>query len=142
MTLHNRVWDQGDTSNGVLPANDIGIWSLGDPIPQSGERLLIGIARWSRYDHRLLSLLETIPRNTCQIELFDADRCKSQEAVRDYIADIGFAHHTPFVGLWRDGVLVESENGYAGRHLIYRVLGLDAAQADEFVIHARTTVTV
>jgi hypothetical protein len=141
MSLHNLVWELGEEPNVSPLDNDFTIWSPGEPIPLIGERILIGVARWSRYDHRLLSLLESLPRSICRIDLFDADRCQSQEAVRDYIP-IDFVHHTPFVGFWRDGKLIESENGYAGRHLIYRVLGLDPATADDFVIHGRTPSTV
>jgi hypothetical protein len=138
MSLSERVWNPGNDTNGPPLPNEIRVWSPGDPIPATGERLLIGVARWCTYDRRLLSLLESLPRTPCQIDLFDADRCTSQEAIRDYVPQIGFVHHMPIVGLWRDGVLVESECGHAGRHLIYRVLGLDPTQAEAVVIPART----
>src|SRR5262245_10376786 len=142
MSLHNLVWALGEEPTVSPLDNDFTIWSPGDPTPLIGERILIGIAQWSRYDHRLLTLLGSLPRSICRIELFDADKCKSQEAVRDYIPQLDFVHHTPFVGFWRDGMLIESENGYAGRHLIYRVLGLDPQAADEFVIHGRSPTNV
>jgi hypothetical protein len=134
MSLHDRIWNPDSSSNGGTFANEFAVWAPGDPISQKGERLLIGVARWSQYDHQLLSLLESLPPAACRIDLFDADLCKTQEAVGDYIPGIGFVHHTPFVGYWRDGKLVQSENGYAGRHLIYRVLGLDPEEADRIVL--------
>jgi hypothetical protein len=138
MSLSDRVWNTDAASNGPPLANDFRIWSPGDPIPATGERLLIGVARWCTYDRRLLSHFESLPPSPCRIDLFDADRCTSQEAVRDYIPRIGLIHHMPIVGYWRDGVLVESDCGYSGRHLIYRVLGLDPQQAESVVIPVRT----
>jgi hypothetical protein len=137
MSLADRVWNPDVASNGPPLANDFRIWSPGDLIPATGERLLIGLARWCTYDRKLLALLESLPSNSCRIDLFDADRCESQGAVRDYIPRIGFVHHMPIVGYWRDGLLVESECGHAGRHLIYRVLGLDPQRAEAVVIPTR-----
>jgi hypothetical protein len=41
---------------------------------------------------------------------------------------------TPVVAYWRDGKFVEGACGYAGRHLVYRLLGLDPKASDEFVV--------
>jgi hypothetical protein len=142
MTLADRLWNPAAPTDASPAASAFAVWVPGDPIPGKGDWLLIGVASWSRYDHRLLALLESLPAMPGRIAMFNADRCNSQEAVRDFIPQIGFVHHTPIVGLWRDGTFFEAENGYAGRHLIYRVLGLDPKQADEYVLQRPTGAAV
>lgn len=134
MSLTDRLWNARASTNGPSSAVQVDIWIPGDPIPADGDWLLVGVASWSGYDRRLVSLIESLSRAPSRIALFNADVCDSQESVRAYIPRIGFVHHTPIVGHWHDGELVESENGYAGRHLIYRVLGLDPKASDEYVL--------
>jgi hypothetical protein len=142
MSLADRVWNPRATTGGPSSAVQVDIWNPGDPIPPTGDWLLIGVASWSGYDRRLVSLIESLTRAPGRIALFDADVCDSQESVRVYIPRIGFVHHTPIVGHWHDGALVESDNGYAARHLIYRVLGLDPKSADEYVLQRPTGAAV
>lgn len=142
MSLADRIWNPGVSSNGTPPANDFGLWVPGDPIPKDSDWLLIGVASWSRYDRQLVDLLESLPLLTVRVDFFNADHCTSQEAVQDYVPGIGFVHHTPIVGHWQHGQLTQSENGFAARHLIYRILGLDPKKAEEVVLNRPTRVTV
>ena len=130
MTLSSRLWDTVVPSNGHPGSEQYDIWVPSGSIPQTGDRLLVGLARWSDYDRRLLAFLETLPDTSIQIDLIDADQCKSQDAIQSFVPGIGFVHHTPIVGYWQDGVLVESASGYMGRHLLFRVLGVDPTEFD------------
>lgn len=47
--------------------------------------------------------------------------------------------HTPVVGLWVDGMLVETASGYGGRQLVARVCDLDPVEVDARMksVHSR-----
>jgi hypothetical protein len=101
-------------------------WSPGQPVPQSGAWLLIGLApSWSTYDLDLVDqLIDTISRTkTAQTSFFDVDDiCKSAD-INLYIPGLHKFYQTPVVGLWEDGQLIESAEGAKGRELIRRSLG-------------------
>jgi hypothetical protein len=102
-------------------------WSPGDPIPEAGLRLLMGVATWSAYDLRLLDLVEETPRENWPtplvLELFNVDDCRSLDDFDRYIPGLGKVFHTPVVGLWRDGRLTEKAEGNAARDLAARLFG-------------------
>jgi hypothetical protein len=77
------------------------LWSPGDPIPQQGNRLLIGVATWSASDMTLLdavsqALQERTP--TLVVEVFNVANCRSVEAFSRYVPGIGSVFHTPVGG--------------------------------------------
>ena len=90
-------------------------WWPGDPIPQKGERVLIGIAAsyWMP-DLKLLDIIqEKITEKTPErIDVFDIVNCKYKEDLDKYILGLGRVAVTPFVGYWKDGELVEKQKGF------------------------------
>jgi hypothetical protein len=107
------------------------LWSPGDPIPATGDRLLIGVATWSAHDLALLDAVSAaLPTRSrgLAVDVFTVADCSSPQAFERYVPGIGNVFHTPVVGLWADGRLVETASGKRGRELIARVCGLDATQ--------------
>lgn len=108
-------------------------WRLGDPIPEAGRRILVGIARWSRYDLKLLDALNRSCHNNHggheRIDIFDIDAAARSTGNWDFLTEvipgIGKIYQTPTVGIWEDGVLVQKGSGAAGRDLLIDRYGLD-----------------
>jgi hypothetical protein len=115
------------------------LWSPGDPIPATGDRLLIGVATWSAHDLVLLDTvsqaLQTRPPGLA-VDVFNVADCASPQAFERYVPGIGNVFHTPVVGLWSNGRLVEKASGKAGRELVAQVCGLDATQTPSGVTPA------
>lgn len=112
------------------------LWSPGDPIPAGGKRLLIGVATWSAYDMKLLDAVsQALPRLPAglTVEVFNVADCSSPEAFDQYVPGIGSVFHTPVVGLWCDGKLVDKATGRAGRELVARLSGLDPLDIDRLL---------
>jgi len=104
----------------MLAQSTLRYWSPSMPFSLQGERLLIGVVTWSILDLKLLDCLQetiSIAGRATVIDVFDADRCRTQEGFADYIPGIGKVHQTPAVGFWRDGEIVLSAWGFAGRQL-------------------------
>jgi hypothetical protein len=116
----------------VVANSPLRLWRPGDPIPGTGDRLLIGIATWSARD---LSLLDTLSAAVAQqntgllIDVFNVADCPSQAAFDRYIPGVGPVFHTPVVGFWSGGRLLEKASGKAGRDLAARVVGLHATDS-------------
>lgn len=105
-------------------------WWPVDAVPHgTGNRLLIGVAVWSRYDLRLLDLLEEAFRDGrgagIQVGVFDIDRFASPVELERLFPGIGTFHQTPVVGYWVAGELKEKASGFDGRQLVARLFGLD-----------------
>ncbi len=140
--FHDLYRQQSRPVDGVFPADRRGemfpdcvassrhlhLWAPGDPIPDQGARLLIGVAMWSGYDLNLLDVIEAAPLVPGRIDVFDVDTVRPDPTdLRQYIPGFVVDSHTPFVGLWLYGRLVESASGYAARQLVTRVCHLDPA---------------
>lgn len=112
------------------------LWSPGNTISARGKRLLIGVATWSAYDMKLLDAvsqaLPGLPAGPT-VEVFNVANCSSPEAFDRYVPGIGSVFHTPVVGLWSDGQLVDKATGRAGRELVARVSGLDPLDIDRLL---------
>jgi hypothetical protein len=124
----------------ALARGPLRVWSP-DAASGTGRCLVLGVATWSRYDLRLLDLISgrLSKRGTdCSVYVFDIDTVLAPDEMERRVPGQRVPHHSPVVGLWHDGRFVESECGYAGRHLVYRALGIEPAQSDEIVLHART----
>ena len=104
------------------------LWSPDQP-PPPGARLLVGVAVWSGYDMNLLDLIEEAPESGVRVEVFDVDCLKSSADLARIMPDLA-GLQTPFVGLWEDGRLVESAEGFAGRGLVTRACGLDPTEVE------------
>jgi hypothetical protein len=104
------------------------LWKPGDPVEPRGLRLLLGTATWSGYDMRLLDLIVAALTSSStafqgRVDVFNTAECKQPEDFRAYIPTLGFVHHTPVVGVWKDGRLEEAKQGYEGRDLAARMFG-------------------
>lgn len=110
----------------VVAASPFRIWSLGDPVAP-GCRLLIGVATWSGYDMQLLDVLaEALSREPAgkpTIEVFDIQECRRVEDFSQYVPGGLPVLQPPIVGLWQDGRLEWSAEGYAARDRVARMFG-------------------
>jgi hypothetical protein len=125
---------QGQPSAGLderfpsaVAGSPLRLWSPGDPIPRQGQWLLVGVATWSAHDMQLLDAvsqaLEGGPTGLA-VSVFNVANCQSADAFEVYVPGVGSVFHTPVVGLWSEGKLVEKASGRAGRDLVARVCGL------------------
>jgi len=98
-------------------------WSPSTPPPADRDRILLGVAVWSRYDLELLDRLEvtlTRHKQLPAIYVFDIDQIESigPEAFEPYVPGIGKVYHTPIVGIWQNSVLTARAFGHKGRELL------------------------
>ena len=114
----------------IVPLGKLRLWSPGDPVPSEGNRLLIGVATWSPYDMKLLDAVsETRPPHLL-VDVFTVTDFVSPGSFEPYVPGIANVFHTPVVGLWFNGRLVEKASGKAGRELVTRVCGLDLSDVE------------
>lgn len=104
-------------------------WWPTDAIPNgTGDHLLVGVAVWSVYDLTMLDLLEAAVRNGqgagVPVGVFNVDQLAAADFER-LMPAIGFVHHSPVVGHWVGGQLIEKACGFHGRELVARLFGLD-----------------
>ena len=113
-------------------------WSPDQPLPSAPQFLLVGVAVWSGYDLNLLDHLDRAVtagiRPETPVYVFDADACTSPEQYEAIMPGIGFVHHTPAVGYWEGGRLIEKACGFHGRQIVARLFGID-----EQLLHQRIT---
>jgi hypothetical protein len=89
-------------------------------------RLLVGIApSYSLSDVDLIGhILASGPFiRDIEIELFDVAEIREAHEVEDYIPGLDSFYHTPLVGVWHNGVLLERAEGFAARKLILDLIG-------------------
>lgn len=113
-------------------------WAPDTPRPQGERFLLVGVAVWSGYDMNTLDHLARAAgsRPELPVYVFDADAVASVEDFEALLPGIGFVHHTPAVGYWEGGRLVETACGFHARQLVARLFGID-----EQLLHARITAS-
>jgi len=80
----------------------------------TGSRWVIGVASWSARDLELLDEIASNPPNA-PVYVFDAADMDDFESV---IPGLGQVFHTPVVGRWVGGQLVDRASGHAARELI------------------------
>src|SRR5207302_1485655 len=64
----------------AVGASPFQLWSPGDPIPQKGNWLLIGVATWSAYDMKLLDVVSEALRErgpALPVAVFNVASCLS-----------------------------------------------------------------
>ena len=113
-------------------------WAPDMALPGDARFLLVGVAVWSGYDMNTLDHLDRAVANGTRpdtaVYVFDADAVPSMEAFEILMPGIGFVHHTPAVGHWENGTLVEKACGFHARQLLARLFDID-----ERLLHARIT---
>ncbi|MBY0512691.1 MAG: hypothetical protein K2P78_02125 [Gemmataceae bacterium] len=100
------------------------LWTAGQPVPEHGPRLLIGVATWSGYDLNLLDLVEEAPASPVRVDVFDIDSCLDPAILDRYVPGAVAPVQPPLVGYWNDGRLVEWAAGHLGHQLVVRVCNL------------------
>ncbi len=53
---------------------------------------------------------------------------------------IGFVHHTPVVGYWAEGKLIEKACGFQGRQVVARLFMIDERLLHERITGSRITL--
>jgi hypothetical protein len=101
-------------------------WSRGDPYVQTGKYVLVGLApSYSVPDLELAeAVLERFQAGSLEaaVEFFDSSDARAAEEMDQFIPGIRNVFQTPIVGVWQNGVLVESASGFGGRQLVRRSL--------------------
>ncbi|MBA4065962.1 MAG: hypothetical protein C0501_20035 [Isosphaera sp.] len=105
-------------------------WWPADAVPNgTGDRLLIGVAVWSRYDLNLLDLVEGVVRvgrgSVVPVGVFELDRITPEDLDR-LLPGLGPIHHPPAVGHWVGGALTRVACGFEARQFVAGMLGFDA----------------
>jgi hypothetical protein len=138
--LNSAVDPQNDESAFAerLHESPFHLWKPGDPIPDRGTRMLLGLATWSGYDMHLLdviseSMMRETPTSVSRVDVFDTAQCNEAADFRKYIPKLRHVTHTPVVGIWRDGHLHEAKEGYAARDLAAGLFGSSSAEIVAFV---------
>jgi hypothetical protein len=113
-------------------------WSPDSGIPASGTRLVIGVATWSGYDMRLLDIIAEAmsrrqPSGVPVVEVFNTADCREPRDFARYVPMRRSVSQTPVVGVWRDGQLEWSGQGYEARDRAARLFGSGAAEIGEYV---------
>ena len=110
-------------------------WSLDRQLPTDSRFLLVGVAVWSGYDMNLLDHLNgTVAASDTPVYVFDADSIENADQLEAILPGIGVVHHTPIVGYWEGGRLVEKAVGFHARQIVARRFGID-----ESLLHQRVT---
>lgn len=108
-----------DRASDELPAlvtDSAMYWLAGpDSINGTGEKLVVGVAVWSRYDLTLLDELNAFAASHLGVRVcvFDVDRVNGE--FERFVPGVGEVMQTPVVGHWKGGVLVAKGVGFEGR---------------------------
>ena len=135
LDLTHRPHDENDpyVADRLLPAllrnSPFRLWAPGDPIPQRGVFILLGIATWSGYDTLLLDMLQEAIASRDDhpvVAVFNAGILPSLEAFEAYIPGLPPPSQMPVVGVWHDGILTERAVGRFACDLVARMFGFSA----------------
>ena len=111
----------------------------GDPIPERGTRVLLGVATWSGYDMRLLDVVDkAVTESTSaapKVDVFNMADCKRPGAFQKYIPQLRQVFHSPVAGVWREGSLNWSGQGYEAREQVAHMFGSSSA---EIIVYVRS----
>lgn len=112
-SLDDRVWC-------MIEGAGMKRWHKGDPAPDKGRRLLVGLASYSEADLQLaedlIGRMRMLPDLT--IEFFNVLDIRDMASFEDYIPGIGNVYQTPVIGLWEDGRLERAAQGFAAREWV------------------------
>lgn len=113
------------------------LWRPGEPVEQRGVRLLLGVATWSGYDMRLLDVVEeALVRDSSTaptVDVFNTQDCQRPGAFRRYIPGLRKVFQMPVAGIWREGALDWSGQGYEAREQVARMFGSSSAEIVTYV---------
>jgi len=100
-------------------------WPRNRPIPATGTFLLIGVATWSGYDMMLLDEVEHTIDKPDVVGVFDMQEATSPEDFATRIPGMRDVVQGPVVGLWKDGLLIESGSGHLAQDIVFKSCGLN-----------------
>jgi hypothetical protein len=95
--------------------------ALPEPPNGTADKLVVGVASWSKSDLALLDELDAFAASHpgVRVCVFDVDRIGGE--FERFVPGIGEVVRTPVVGRWSAGVLVERGTGAAGREIAGRM---------------------
>jgi hypothetical protein len=115
----------------VVAKSHLHWWTLGEPAPQTGRRLLLFVATWSGIDMSILEALDYALEHgritDIRVDVLDFEYVKTREEFEKYIPGVGHIHHTPIFGYWIDGILTEKGCGHDALKLTSSLTGLNLA---------------
>ena len=93
--------------------------------PGAPDRVVVGIAEYSREDLQLLdSVCAAASAQGVLLEVFILTECRSQREIEEYVPGVGPVFQSPVAGVWTAGSLRESGSGYVARALLRTALRL------------------
>ena len=112
-------------------------WPPGGPVVARGTRVLIGVGSYCLYDLRLLDVVDEAlahhPPPAPRVDVFSTLACQTAADFARYIPNLPPLYHTPVVGIWQDGRLIEADEGYAARDRLARMFGSSSDEIVAFV---------
>ena len=96
-------------------------------MPDVGISILIIPAWFNEYDMILLDhLTEALNNDKIKANVYVADYfdVKSLEDLSKLIPGISDPYHTPYIGIWKEGVQVKGLSGYSARQEILSMIGV------------------
>ena len=120
----------------IVRQSPLRLFQPGHPPPTAGTRILIGVATWSMYD---LYLLDVVSAGLLRVNgpgpivevLNTADM--TRDDIARIIPGIGPVFHTPVLGIWRDGGIMETASGAAARDRVAKMFGSDSDEIVRYV---------
>ncbi len=124
----------------IVRSSRLKLWKPGDHLAVKGTCLLVGVATWSQYDLRLLDFMnDSLARQDASdltVHVFNVAGLSAAELAA-MVPGAGPIFHTPVVGMFADGALLNSASGRAGRDLAAGRFGSNSDEIVRFVDDAR-----
>ena len=95
---------------------------LAQPGAGARDRIVLGVADYSRDDLLLLDSIHANPSVRARVEAFLLMACRSQADIEALIPSIGPVFQNPVVGIWEAGALAECGSGHVARSLLQGLL--------------------
>jgi hypothetical protein len=114
----------------LLAKSHLHLWSPGQPVSQSGIRILIGVMAYSQYDLKLLDEInaavvdDRLPCEDYRIDVFEGSQLSSGSEIECYVPGIGQVLAFPVVGWWENGELQYNGWGPKARQELLARLGM------------------
>ena len=105
----------------LLESSGARIWRPGDPVAQTGRRLLIGVSPWATVDAELIRrVLRHRPVYSIDmvVDFFDLDVLVKNRNPEDYFSSVPTIDSTPVAGLWIDGQMTHFAQGDFATRLV------------------------
>ena len=101
------------------------LWARNRSIPTTGTFLLVGVATWSGYDMKLFDEVELAIDKPDVVGVFDMQEAQSPDDFASRIPGLRDVVQGPVVGLWGNGLLIESGSGHSAQNIVFKSCGLN-----------------